>query len=252
MELKTNLHFHTKEDPNDIVEYTLKEGIDHAAELGFDVLAVTCHRYNAWNQDIAEYAKSKGILLISGAEVNLEEDPLKRGRHTLILNGGKGFDKIETFEQLREYKKEHPEIFVIAAHPYFYGNFSLGEYLEKYIDLYDAIEHSWFYSKLFNRNKKAIEMAKKYDKPLISTSDTHFLYDKHMDRNYAVIDAEEKTPSAIFDSIRNNNFRNVTFPSSFWKHMVLHQGRYFSKGRSIKKKRREQYMREKRERHLNK
>ncbi|MDX1535738.1 MAG: PHP domain-containing protein [Candidatus Spechtbacterales bacterium] len=252
MKLKANLHFHTKEDINDIVDYTLREGIDHASKLGFDVLAVTCHRHNAWTEEHAEYAKEKGILLIPGAEINVDEDPSKLGRHTVILNSGADSAMIETFEQLAKYKEKHPEVFVIAVHPYFYGNFSLKEYLEKYIDLYDAIEHSWFYSKMFNRNKKAVEMAKKYNKPLIATSDTHYLYEdgRHMNRNYAIIDAEEKTIPAIFNAIREGNFINVTKPSNFWRDMFWGQLRHYTETFWDKRGVKKAYLKEKRERHL--
>lgn len=248
MEFKVNLHFHTKEDPNDYVEYSLKEGIDHAEELGFNALAVTCHRHYAWNEEIAKYAESKGILLIPGAELSVDEDPLKRGKHVVLLNGDEDSAHIETFEELKEYKKMHPDILIMAAHPYFYGNFSLGNFLEKYIELFDVIEHSWFYSKMFNRNKKAIEMAEKYEKPLVTTSDTHFLKDNHMNRNYAVVEAEEKSVSAILDAIKEGRFKNVTQPSSFWKHMVFDQGGYFLKHYFKKKEMRDKRLKEKKTR----
>ena len=40
MKLKANLHFHSREDPQDSVPYTLQEGIDEASRLHFDVLAI--------------------------------------------------------------------------------------------------------------------------------------------------------------------------------------------------------------------
>ncbi len=230
--LKTNLHFHSAEDTFEPIKYTLKEGIDHAAELGFQVLATTSHQEANWTEDAYQYAKGKGILLISGIEISVgEKNPKDKknkimGRHIVLLNVDKEAEKVRTFSQLEEYKKENPGVFAIAAHPYFLKKISLGPYLEKYIHLIDAIEHSWFYSKLINLNKKAEQIAQKYDLPLIATSDTHFFDDNHMDRNYALVDAEEKTTECVLDALRRKNFKNVTRPSKFFKHMMGNQLTY--------------------------
>ena len=174
MQIKTNLHFHTGDDRQDHISYSTKEGIDQAVSLGFGALAITCHQYFAWTPEYAEYAKSKGLLFIPGIELYLGETMADSVRHCLVLNATKDIENVRTFEQLAVYKKAHPEIFIMAPHPYFYGNISLKEFLEKYIHFFDAIEQSWFYSRLFNRNIKAEKTAKKYKLPFVSTSDTHF------------------------------------------------------------------------------
>lgn len=227
MRLKTNFHFHTNDDPMDPVGYTLLEGIDHAARFGFGALAVTCHQKFAWTENAAIYAEERGILLIPGIEVNVDENREKWGRHVLILNAAKTAEDVRTFEELERYKNTHPESFIIAPHPYFYGDFSLDEFLEKYVHLFDAIEHSWFYSRFFNRNKKARAIAKKHALPLISTSDTHFLDFFHT--NYCTVDAEAKTPEAIFGAIRERRFENTTSPRKFLRDMVWTQGKFFAK-----------------------
>jgi predicted metal-dependent phosphoesterase TrpH len=238
MKLKTNLHFHTSDDSRDLVEYALEEGIDRAASHGFGVLAVTCHQKFAWTESAAEYAKNRGILLMPGIEICVDEARGTRGRHVLIINAKREAEEVRTFAELAEYKSSHSESFIIAPHPYFYGNFSLHEFLEKHIYLFDAIEHSWFYSQFFNRNKKGREIAEKYDLPFIATSDTHFF--DFLNSDYAVIDAEEKTPESIFDALRKMKFINVTSQKSFFKDMVWKEGkfiakRYGVKGRGIKK-----------------
>ncbi|MBD3360315.1 hypothetical protein GF366_00775, partial [Candidatus Peregrinibacteria bacterium] len=126
------------------------------------------------------------------------------------------------FNALREYKKENPHIFIIAPHPYFYGFSPLKEKFEGNIDVFDAIEHSWFYTKIFNRNKKAQKMAKKYDLPLISTSDTHFL--DFLNTDYAIIKAEEKTKDAIFEAVKKKRLENVTRPKVFFREFLWKQG----------------------------
>jgi predicted metal-dependent phosphoesterase TrpH len=223
MRLKTNLHFHTADDPDHKIEYSLREAIDHAASVGFNVLALTCHNYFAWTKSYAEYAEEKGILLIPGAEMGIERGKVsKEGLHLLILGCHKDVENIQTFDDVREYKKKYPDVFVIAPHPFFPGNFSLKKELEKNIDIIDAIEESWFYSKWYNKNKKAKKIADKYKIPYISTSDTHFL--DFMNQHFATLNTKEKTQKAIFEAIRNKDFKNTTKEHSFIKDMLIRQG----------------------------
>ena len=205
--LKTNLHFHTSDDPQDKVPYSFYKGIDAASSAGFEVVALTCHRKFTWRENYESYAASKNILLIKGVEIEIER------KHVVILNCDTTVEKLSAWNELETYRKTHPDIFVLAPHPYFYGNFSLKRDLDRYISLFDAVECSWFYSRWFDRNKRGEAAAKKYDKPFIATSDTHDL--KFLDRAYAVLEARSKTVSAVFDAIRKKSFTNITRPSNF-------------------------------------
>lgn len=234
MILKTNLHFHANEDPTHSIEYSVLEGIDYASKLDFQVLALTCHNKVALIEEHKKYALSKNILLISGVEINIGEKP-EDGRHLLILNCDKEAEEIKTFQDLEIYKKNHPEIFVIAPHPFFPSFFkkqSLLEYTDKYIHLFDAIEHSWFYSKLINKNIPAVKLAQKRNKPLISTSDTHFM--DFLDTDYCLIETEEKTPEAIFQSLKKHTFKNVTRPKKLLKEMIWTLGSFYIKNNTKK------------------
>ncbi len=223
MKLKTNLHFHTADDPNHEIEYSFYQAIDKTSALGFSVLALTCHNYFAWSKKYAEYAEEKGILLIPGIEIGINRGKVsKEGRHLIILGCDKDVEKIQTFDDVRKYKKKHPEIFILAPHPFFYGSFSLKDALEKNIDIIDAIEQSWFYSKWFNKNKEAEKMAKKYNLPYISTSDTHFF--NFIDRHYATITTKEQTQEAVFESMRKKQFKNTTSPQNFLLDLMIIQG----------------------------
>ena len=221
MRLKTNLHFHTGDDPEDAVSYSTKEGIDYAAMLGFDVLALTCHRKAAWTEEYHAYAAARGILLIPGIELNLKESHKDRGRgrHLIILNCAKEAEHVWTFADLKEYRAQHPECFILAPHPFFYGNFSLKRSLSAHIDLMDAIEHSWFYSSLCNRNKKAMRVARAHHLPFIATSDAHIF--RFMNTDYTMIDAEEKTISALFRAIRAHKITRVSRRKKFFTEMVF-------------------------------
>lgn len=226
MEIKANFHFHTADDPMDAVNYSLKEGIDHAATHGFEVLAITCHRKVVPIQPLFDYAGAKNILLIQGVELNIAENSNAWGRHVLVLNAHTDAEKVKTFKELAAYRMRHPESFMVAPHPYLYGNFSLHGFLEKYIHLFDAVEHSWFYTRHMNRNRKARAVAKKYNLPFVATSDTHFLDFFH--KNYAVIRTAEKTPDAIFAALRKHDFQNITMPSKI-SDLLIKQGAFFLK-----------------------
>lgn len=226
--LKANLHFHSADDPRHSrsIGYSTKDGIDHAAQIGMHALALTYHHFFAWTPEFHKYAAERGVLLIPGVELYVRE---RRGkglrRHVIVLNCTKEIESVRTFRDLEQYRKKHPQIFIVAPHPYFYGHFSLKGFLEKYIHLFDAIEHSWFYSFLFNRNHKGERVAKKYNLPFIATSDTHNL--KYLGVDYAEIDAAEKTIEALLDAVRQKTFTNVTAPKSFLKDMLWTQGLFF-------------------------
>ncbi|MBI5732565.1 PHP domain-containing protein [Candidatus Jorgensenbacteria bacterium] len=212
MKLKCNIHFHTADDPQDrFITYTFAEGIAKAKELGFEAIALTCHNKFVNLTAYRDLALEHNILLIPGIERTIE------GRHVVILNPDETIKAVSNFNELTEYKNSHPDIFIFAPHPFFYGNYSLKEKLGLYINLFDAIEYSWFYSKWLNRNKDAERAAQKYKLPFIATSDTHDLW--CLDKSYAIIDAEEKTIPAIFRAIRQGKFENITSPQKFWRDM---------------------------------
>ncbi len=218
MKLKANLHFHSKEDPLDFIEYNLFDGIDKAIELGFKVLATTCHTKVVATNHHKKYAAEKGILLIQGIEANIHEKWKRKRSHVVILNCDERAANIHTFEELKCYKQEHPEIFVIAPHPYFFAHVSLNRLLEKHIDLFDAIELSWFYTLWYNPNTRAAKTAKKFNKPFIATSDTHFL--EFMNTSFVTVDSE-KTPAAFFKAIKNFNYINTTAPRTLFEILFI-------------------------------
>jgi predicted metal-dependent phosphoesterase TrpH len=212
MNLKANLHFHTADDPQDWIPYTFFEGLDRAAVLGFKILALTCHRKAAATPEYVRYAAKRDILLIPGIELEI------RGRHVVVLNVTAEAENIRTFDELRRYKKDHPEIFILAPHPFFYGNYSLKKHLEKNVDLFDAVEKSWFYSENFDRNIGGKMIAKKHRLPYLATSDTHIL--RFLDASYATVTAPEKTIPAVFAAIKNGAFLNTSSPRKLWREMV--------------------------------
>lgn len=200
--LKADLHLHTSEDPKDKVKYSARELIDHASWEGFDVLAITNHNFHTHNDFLRDYAASKGILLIPGIELSVE------GKHVVLLNSTDSDpQKIRSLKDLKNYKNE--DNLVIAPHPYFPMLQALKSKLEKYVDVFDALEYTHFYFSRINYNKKAERKAKEFNLPLIGVSDAHLLH--HVGTTYSLIGAE-KTPEAVISAIRKKRIQIVTRP----------------------------------------
>lgn len=224
MKIKTNLHFHTAEDIHDPgISYTAEEGIREAARLGFGALALTLHERVGWTPSLADYARKHGLLLIPGIEKNI--GITRNGkRHTLILNADHDAERVETYSDLARYRRARPDIFVIAAHPYFPGPTCHRHNTERFIHLFDGIEHSWFYARSWNKNIPAEHTANMHNKPFIATSDTHFY--TFLDTDYAVIEAREHSIPALFEALRNGAFKNYTRPKNLLSEMAYPLARF--------------------------
>lgn len=210
--LKAQIHIHTNYIQDDEAPYSPKELIDLAKEKGFDVLAFSEHELHYPHKstlstyyDFKNYAEENNILLIPAVELTIE------GKHVLALNFLGDSKEYKTFEDLKQLKNKHPNTLLVAAHPYFLKPICLGKELENNLNLFDAIEYSYYYTRIINRNKKAVEIAKKYNKPLIATSDVHRRF--QLEKTYSLINAEKNIPS-ILKAIKENKIKIVTKPLS--------------------------------------
>lgn len=206
--LKASLHIHVQGDLDDYIPYTAMDLVERAYELHFDVLAITTHRRVLCPRVIQEAAKELGILLIPGIELNLNG-------HVLLLNATPEAEALKTLPDLREYRKNHPECFTMAAHPFFPGKSKcFQKRLEPNLDLFDGIEKSWFYSKTIDFNKKTERLTSKHNLPHIATADAHLLEQLEMD--HVMIHADKNIES-IFEALRNQQFANVSEPKKFFR-----------------------------------
>ncbi len=204
--LKADMHMHSREDRRDVVDYTAKELIDYLASLNFDVMSFTFHDQSFKSKEIEKYAKSKGILIIPGIERRIE------GIDILIYNvPHEKAMEVKTLEDLKKIKNKNS--LIIAPHPFFVIN-SIGKKIERYIDDVDGLEHSSYYTRLVNRNRKALEIAKKHNKPVVGNTDAHYLF--QIGSNYTLIDAEKNVDSVI-KAIKENKVKLETRPISFSK-----------------------------------
>ncbi len=199
--LKTDLHIHTSEDPEDLVLYSAIELIDMACGLGYSVLAITNHNHVTYSEYLRDYAKERGIVLIPGMEATIQ------GRHVLLHNlDFKRIqrDKIQNLETL----KRHDNL-IIAPHPYFPSPVALRGMLRRHFNCFDAVEYCHCYTQRLDFNRPAIKFAKEYNLPMIGTSDAHQRCQFHT--TYSIIEAEPD-PESIIHAVKSGNVRIVTRP----------------------------------------
>ena len=208
--IKLDLHIHTLEDPKDALDYSAHELLERAVTLGFRVLAITLHDAVFDRAEVFADAARMGILLIPAAEMRLE------GADVILLNVSRDeIEPLRTLDDLAELRKRRgPSLFTIAPHPFYVFGGSIGEKLIEKIDCFDAIELCHFWGRLFNPNRRAIEVAKRFGKPLIATSDAHRLH--AFGANYTSIPRPaELTVENVVGALRSAPLRVTNPPCSF-------------------------------------
>lgn len=170
--IKLDLHIHTLDDPLDALDYSAHQLLERAKSLGFSVLAITLHDAVFDHAEVFADAEGMGILLIPAAEMRIE------GADIVLLNvTSEEIAGLRSFDDVRQLRARRGEtIFCFAPHPFYVLGGSIGERLLREIDCFDAIELCHFYRGFFNPNRRAIEVAKEFGKPLVATSDAHQLH----------------------------------------------------------------------------
>lgn len=205
--IKADLHIHTLDDPKDALDYSAHELLERARALGFRVLAITLHDAVFDRAEVFSDAASMGILLIPAAEMRLE------GADVILLNvTADEIGTLRTFDDLEELRaRRGPSLFTIAPHPFYVLGGSIGEKLMERIDCFDAIELCHFWSRFFNPNRRAVETARRFKKPLIATSDAHRLH--AFGSNYTSFPpSAELTIESVLTALRTGPLR-VTNPA---------------------------------------
>ena len=204
-QLRMEIHSHTDYDPQDWIEHSAEELIDEVARQGINVLAITCHRALQWSSQLKAYAEAAGVLLIPAVEASIE------GKDVLIY-GLERFVHPMSFDQLRELRRQNPGILTIAPHPFYPSSTCLRHRLFLHQDCFDAIEYCHFYTRRVNFNEKAVEAARKLNKPLVGTSDIHFL--TQVGKTTSTLNVSERTFDAVSAAIKAGQLEVQTNPLS--------------------------------------
>jgi predicted metal-dependent phosphoesterase TrpH len=204
--LKVDFHTHTNDDPKDYIDFSARQLIDRAAELGLDALAITNHNIVTFSREIEEHAAGRGVLLIPGIELTLSN------KHVVVLNPE--IQKAEDFRSLDDLAAiRNDESLIIAPHPFYPGSRCLRSRLLAHIDSFDAVEFSFFYSRFINPNKKAVKIASAKGKPLVGSSDCHNIWQVGL--TYSLVQAEKTIPSLI-RAVKEGRVEVATAPLSIF------------------------------------
>jgi predicted metal-dependent phosphoesterase TrpH len=200
--LKIELHTHTADDPVDRIPHTTTELIDRAAALGYDALAITLHERQLDVGRFAPYAADRGLVLIPGVERTIE------GRHVLLLNFESGTEDVRTFSDLARLKSSQRGL-VIAPHPFFPGSVCLRSDLERYANLFDAVERNAMFTRGVDFNRRAERWAARHGKPVVGNCDVHRLW--QLGTTYSLVDAS-RDADAICEAIAEGRVRVESRP----------------------------------------
>ena len=210
--LKVELHTHTSDDPVDRIPHTSLELIDRAAALGYHALAITLHDKQQNLEALRAHAERRGVVLIPGVERTIER------RHVLLLNFTARAASVESFQALSTLKREDPRGLVVAPHPFFPLGNSLGQLMDEYAEVFDAVEVNAMYAPGLNFNKAAIRWAARHGKPMVGNGDVHRL--AQLGSTYSLVEAAA-TPQSICDAIRAGRVEVRTAPLSWGKAIAL-------------------------------
>jgi predicted metal-dependent phosphoesterase TrpH len=202
--LKVDLHLHTGDDPVDHISYSTSQLVDRAAALGFGALAITLHDRQLEDRRLTDYARERGIVLIRGIERTV------RGRHVLLINfDADAAESVRTLDDVARLKARGNGL-VIAPHPFFPERSCLRSALEGHAGAFDAVEWSYFWTRLANFNAPAARWAADHGKPMVGNSDLHDL--RQFGRTHSLVDAPPDA-AAICDAVRAGRVQVCTTPA---------------------------------------
>jgi predicted metal-dependent phosphoesterase TrpH len=208
--IKVDLHIHTLDDPKDALDYSAHQLLERARGLGFRVLAITLHDAVFDRPEVFADAAGMGILIIPAAEVRLE------GADVILLNvTSSDIESLRSLDDLQALRTRRGQsLFTIAPHPFYLVGGSMGETLVRRIDCFDAIELCHFWTRFFNPNRRAMEAATRFKRPLIATSDAHRLH--AFGSNYTSIPRPVAlTVENVLAALRNGPLRLTNPPCGF-------------------------------------
>lgn len=199
--LKVDLHAHCDDDPLDRIAHSAEQLIDEAAKKEFDALSIANHRVITHSRRLALHAERRGVVLIPAIEKTIE------GKHVLLVNVDWSVHPIDTFRELRAWKNSNS--LIIAPHPYFPKGYCLRAELERNLDIFDAIEYSFFYGGVVDFNRRAERLAEKHGLPVVGSADCHELPD--LGATYTLVESE-KNAKAVVNAIREGKIEVKTKP----------------------------------------
>lgn len=177
----------------------LKKAIDVAKLIGLDGICITNHDNNDLRNELGDYAKINGVLVIVGAEVLTHQGDI-------LVFGLKDIPKEKIHaEELLKLVKKHKGV-AIAAHPFRNNNRGLENHLQEVANLLDGVE-SFNGSTYSYDNLYAYAMATQLGLPSLGASDAHVIdkIGKYATKFYGTI----RDDKDFIEAIKSKNFHPV-------------------------------------------
>lgn len=177
----------------------LKEGIDTAKLMGLDGICITNHDNNDLRNELGDFTKINGLLVIVGAEILTHQGDI-------LVFGLKDIPKeMLHAEELLRLVKKHKGV-AIAAHPFRNNNRGLENHLHEVADLLDGVE-SFNGSTYSYHNLYAYATATQLGIPSLGASDAHVLdkIGKYATKFYDTI----RDDKDFIEAIKSKNFHPV-------------------------------------------
>lgn len=200
MIIRADFHIHSSDDPLDNLPHTVEQIVARAAACGLQCLAITNHLHFWWDAAVAEAARQRGVVLIPAIEVRIEHADV------IILNADAHAEALCTYDDLRRYRT--PERCVIAPHPFYPLTHSVHGALERYHELFDAVELSPFYLPWWDGfNARARRVAQRFGLPLVCNTDAHNLW--QLGASWTELDVDELSVGGVIAALRAGRCRAV-------------------------------------------
>jgi predicted metal-dependent phosphoesterase TrpH len=194
--IKVDLHVHSEGsyDAKESVEHIL----EHAQDIGLDVIAITDHNEIEKSLEAAEKADEYDLIGIPGAEVSTADGHLLALGIEKLPEKGKPF--MHTMKNIREQGG-------VAIIPHPFQRTRHGVKKSKIKDC-DAIEvyNSWLFTGW--RNRKAKAYAEKHGYSKVANSDAHILGTvgkAYTEINTSITDKEELEAEDVLKAIKNGS-----------------------------------------------
>ena len=100
---------------------------------------------------------------------------------------------------------------MVAPHPFFPAGSALRGYMNRYADLFDAVEYNAMFTSVVNFNILGEHWARRHGKPMIGNGDVHRL--EMLGTTYSLIDAQPNA-DAICAAIAGGRVQVVAQPLS--------------------------------------
>jgi len=191
--MKADLHIHTYYSYDSTARP--KEMVEAALEKGIDCLAVCDHGQIKGAMEAIEYAKNKPVLIIPGIEIKSKEgDILGLNVREIIPN------KLSARETVERIKKSGG--LAVIPHPFGWPCSFRGKLESLFSETTESLAIEVFNASIFSSaNKKAAEVAKKYDLAFTCGSDAHF--PGFIGKAYLEIPGENLSIEQALEAIKN-------------------------------------------------